>query len=112
MGALLALRFLAELGMLACFAIGGWQVRDSTLTSVVLAVLLPLVAAAVWGRWVAPRAARRLPDPLRLAAEVLLFASAFALCFAAVTWLAIATCVAFLVSIPARGREVVAQLRE
>ena len=112
MGALLALRFLAELGMLACLAIGGWQVGDSTLTSVVLATLLPPVAAAVWGRWVAPRAARRLPDPLRLAVEALLFASALALCFAAVTWLAIATCVAFLVSTPVRGREVVAQLRE
>jgi RimJ/RimL family protein N-acetyltransferase len=70
---LLAVRFLAELGMLTCLAVGGWQLGGSVLVSVLLGVALPSVAAAVWGRWVAPRAQRRLPDPARLGVEVILF---------------------------------------
>jgi hypothetical protein len=105
MAALLALRFLAELGMLTCLAIGGWRVGDSTLTSVVIAVLLPLAAASIWGWWVAPRAAHRLRDPARLAVEVTLFAAAFVVSLAGAKFLAIAVWVAFLISIPSRGHE-------
>jgi hypothetical protein len=35
-----------------------------------------VLAALVWGRWVAPRATRRLEDPARLGVEVVLFAVA------------------------------------
>jgi Co/Zn/Cd efflux system component len=39
----------------------------------VLAVLLVAVLIAVWGRWIAPRAPRRLPDPPRLVFELALY---------------------------------------
>lgn len=69
----LAVRFLLELAMLAALAYAGWQLPDQTAAQIVLAVLLPLGAAAVWGRWIAPKAARRLSDPSKLAVELLLF---------------------------------------
>jgi hypothetical protein len=74
---LLTLRFLAELGMLAALAWGGWHLVDNPAASIVLAVVLPLLAAGVWARWVAPRSTHRLPDPGRAAVEVVLFLGAF-----------------------------------
>jgi hypothetical protein len=79
MAALLVLRFVAELGLLAALAWGGWHLAGSTALSIVAAVLLPAVAALVWWRWVAPRATRRLRDPARAAVEVVLFMTAFVL---------------------------------
>jgi hypothetical protein len=73
-------RFVAELGLLVALGVVGWRVADAsaTWTRVGAAVLLPVAGAAVWGRWVAPRAARRLPDPSRLGVEVVLFGGAAA----------------------------------
>lgn len=111
--ALLMIRFLAELGMLVCLAVGGWQHGGSVLGSAVLGVVLPLLAAAAWGRWVAPRAPRRLRDPVRLVIEVVLFAVALLLVLGAqpspaMTVFGLAVSAAFLVSIPSRGHEPVA----
>jgi len=66
------LRFVLELLLLASvgyfgftFAgIGGWA----------LGLGLPVVVIAIWGAFVAPRAARRLEDPARLVLELVLFA--------------------------------------
>lgn len=107
---LLAVRFLAEIGMLVCLGIGGWQLGDSLLVSVVLTVVLPLVAAVVWGRWVAPRASRRLPDPARLGVEVTLFAAALLAVMGAhpspaMAVVGLTVWAAFLASIPSRGHE-------
>jgi hypothetical protein len=74
---LLALRFLAELGMLAALAWGGWHLMPGLVTSILAAVALPVLAAAAWGRWVAPRSGHRLPDPGRAGVELLLFLAAF-----------------------------------
>jgi hypothetical protein len=74
---LAAIRFLAELGLLAALGYIGWRLGGTVALSVVLAAVLPLAAALVWGRWVAPRADRRLPDPSRLGVEITLFAGAF-----------------------------------
>ena len=109
---LLAVRFLAELGMLVCLGIGGWQLGDSLLASVLLGVVLPLVAAVVWGRWVAPRASRRLRDPARLGVEVTLFAAALLAVMGAqpspaMAVFGLAVWAAFLASIPSRRHEVV-----
>lgn len=74
-------RFVAELGLLAALGVGGWRLGGrvgGTLAGVVLAMSLPLVAATVWGFWVAPRARRRLDDPARLLIEVALFGGAIA----------------------------------
>jgi hypothetical protein len=51
----------------------GWTVTP------LLGIVLPIVVALVWGAWIAPRARRRLPDPGRLALELVIFAVATAL---------------------------------
>src|SRR3954471_18571901 len=71
----LLVRFLSEIGALVGFTLWGFH------ESGWFGVIPPIIAAAVWGRWMAPRSARRLEDPKRLAAEVVFFlaaASAFA----------------------------------
>lgn len=66
--ALLGLRFLLELGALV--ALGWWAaVRVPGPLAIPAAVALPALAAVAWGRWVAPRASRRLPGPARFAVE-------------------------------------------
>ena len=107
---MLAVRFLAEIGMLVCLCIGGWQLGESLLASLALSVALPLVAAAVWGRWVAPRASRRLRDPARLGVEVTLFAATLLAVMGAhpppaMAALGLAVWAAFLASIPSRRYE-------
>jgi hypothetical protein len=67
----LALKFLLELGALAAFAVWGAS------TSVLLAVVLPVIAAVAWGLLAAPKARRRrLPLPLRAPFELGVFALA------------------------------------
>ncbi len=65
----LVLRFLLEMGALAALAYGGWHVPGPLWLRLLLAVALPLLAAVVWGRWVAPKASHPVPDPLRLVPE-------------------------------------------
>jgi Protein of unknown function (DUF2568) len=74
----LGLRFALELCALAALAVWGWQLADAVWASTLLAIAAPLAAAVAWGAWVAPKAARRLPDPARLAVEALVFAGATA----------------------------------
>jgi len=106
----LGLRFLAELGLLAALAWAGWHLTGSTALSLVAAVVLPLLAAGVWGRWVAPRARHRLKDPARAAVEVVLFMTAFVLLTRSephpdtIGW-ALALLLVYLVSLPARRME-------
>jgi hypothetical protein len=84
---LLTVRFGTELALLAALAVTGWGLGDGPVLQVLLAGLLPLVAVAVWGRVVAPRASRRLPDPARLAVESGLFAvSAVGLVLVGFAW--------------------------
>lgn len=107
---LLALRFLAEMGMLAALAWGGWHLMDGAVLSIVVAVALPLLAAAVWGRWVAPRAGHRLPDPARAGVEMVLFLTAFVVLTQArphpetIGW-GLALLAAYALSMPARRVE-------
>lgn len=74
----LGVRFLLELCLLAALAVVGWRLGDPAVLKVALAVLLPAVAASLWGLWVAPRAKSRLADPARFAVEASLFASSSA----------------------------------
>ena len=76
--AALALRFGLELCALAALGYEGWQVPGPVWARLLAAVALPLAAAVVWGRWVAPKAARPLPDPLRLVPEWVVFGGATA----------------------------------
>ncbi len=73
----LTVRFLCELAALAAVGWWGWTVTP------VLGVVLVLAVAGVWGAWIAPKARRRLADPLRFAVELAIFTVATA-CFAAV----------------------------
>ncbi|MCB9564771.1 MAG: YrdB family protein [Kofleriaceae bacterium] len=78
MGALvLTLRFALELGALG--ALGWWGATGagaSGAPAIALAIVLPAIAATWWGAWVAPRARRRLRDPARFAAELVVWAPA------------------------------------
>ncbi|MGW4944288.1 YrdB family protein [Actinoplanes sp. NPDC004185] len=72
----LLLRFVLELCALAALAYAGWQTSANLWARLLVAIALPLVAAVVWGQWVAPRARRPIPDPLRLVPEWLVFGGA------------------------------------
>jgi uncharacterized membrane protein len=103
---LLLLAFLAEVAMLVGLCWAGWTMSDSTLLSWLLAILLPSMAAVVWGTWLSPKARHRLPTSYRWAAKVTLSSITLVLLlrfgpqpeagvFAVLMWLA------FLVSLPA-----------
>jgi Protein of unknown function (DUF2568) len=77
-GAVLTIRFLTELAMLAALAGAGATADTGLAWRIVLAVLGPVLAAVIWGAAIGPRARRRLADPLRLAAEIALFLAASA----------------------------------
>jgi hypothetical protein len=72
----LGVRLLLEIAALVALGYAGWVLGPSTPVSVVLLVVLPLAGAVVWGRWVAPNASRRLPDPRRLGVELVVFGAA------------------------------------
>ena len=72
----LGVRFILELCMLAALAYWGYQTGDSLPMKLVLAIGAPLVAAVVWGAFIAPRAWRRLADPARLLLELVLWIAA------------------------------------
>ncbi len=74
----LLLRFMLELAMVAAFAAWGFRVADSLWLRVVLGIGAPALAVFAWGALIAPRAPRRLDDPARLVAEVVLFGLAAA----------------------------------
>ena len=111
MAVLLALRFVAELALLAALAWGGGHLSDSTPISLLAAVLLPVLAALAWGRWVAPKAGHRLRDPARAAVELVVFMVAFVLLTRSdpqpetIGW-ALAMLLLYLVSMPARRVDV------
>jgi hypothetical protein len=69
------LRFLLELSGLAALAFWGFRVADGVLQWV-LGLGAPLAFAVVWALFMAPRAASRTEDPVRLVLEVLLFGAA------------------------------------
>jgi hypothetical protein len=66
----LALKFLLELAALAALAVTGLSLDASLIVRVAVAILAPLVAALVWGRWCAPRSPRRLETTPRIVVEL------------------------------------------
>jgi len=72
----LAVRFVLEIAALVALGLWGWNAPGPVAVQVIAAAVTPLAAAVVWGTWVAPKAPRRLPDPLRLGIEVLVFGNA------------------------------------
>ena len=74
-GVTLTVRFLCELAMLAALAYWGFTVGDGIGTWV-LGLGAPLMAAVVWGAWVAPKARWPVPMPVRVVIELVLFGAA------------------------------------
>lgn len=79
----LGVRFLLELAMLAAFAYWGFSTGASWIVRILLGIGTPLVAIALWGMFIAPKARTLLPEPARLGLEIVLFASAAAALVAA-----------------------------
>lgn len=82
-GANLAMRFLLELCALAALCYWGFQTGRNTVTQLGLGIGAPLIAAVVWGAFVAPKASVSVPDIFRLLAELAVFGSAVAALIAA-----------------------------
>ena len=105
-GLLDAVAFAAELAMLAGLVMSGWALGNSWPVSLALAVALPVAAAAVWGRWCAPRAGHRSRRPLRWTLKSALVVATFLLLVLAGpppegSILAVLMLLAFAVSLPA-----------
>jgi Protein of unknown function (DUF2568) len=95
-GVTLTVRFLCELAMLAALAYWGFTVGRGV-GAWVLGLGAPLLAAVVWGAFVAPRARWPVPIPVRVAIELVLFgAAAGALAVAGQPVLAVGLAVAAL----------------
>ena len=92
-GVVLTVRFLTELALLGGLALAGTQLGSGVALAIVDAVLLPVAAAALWGLFIAPRARRRLPEPVRFLLEFALFAVT-GVVLALVGWLAAGIAVA------------------
>jgi hypothetical protein len=72
----LALAFSLELAALAALGYWGYCTGNSTFTSLLLGIGIPLIAAILWGLFAAPRA--RYPNPLlKVAVKALVFGAAF-----------------------------------
>ncbi len=71
-----ALRFLLELCALAALGFWGWQTGRTLLEKIGLGVGAPLLAAVVWGLFVAPKASILVPGAVRLIIEVGIFSLA------------------------------------
>jgi hypothetical protein len=71
-GVTLTVRFLCELAMLAALAFWGFGAAQGA-GAWALGIGAPLLAAAVWGAFVAPKARWPVPAPLRVAIELVLF---------------------------------------
>ena len=76
--AVLGIRFLSELALLAVLAFVGVNADLGVGADVAIAALAPVAAAIISGIGIAPRARRRWPDPWRFGAEVILFLGAAA----------------------------------
>jgi hypothetical protein len=85
----LAVKFALELVAIGAFAYWGATVTSGPV-AVLLAVVTPTVAIALWGRFAAPRSDRRLPLTLRIPFELAVFALAAVVLFGASSLVAIA----------------------
>ncbi|WP_285587335.1 YrdB family protein [Actinomycetospora sp. NBRC 106378] len=82
--------FLAEVAMIAVLVYAGVALPRSVVGRIVLVVVLVGVFVVIWGRWLAPRAARRLPPRPGLLLKLALFAvGALLLAWAGPVWLAV-----------------------
>ena len=74
----LLLRFLLELSALGALGYWGFHTTDGVIAKLGLGLGAPLVAAAVWGVFVSPKAAVPLSTPLWLLVQAGVFGAAMA----------------------------------
>lgn len=72
----LGFRFFLELCLLFALGYSGFHLASHDLMKWLLAILLPLGAALLWGVLIAPKSARQLGQPRRMVAELFLFGTA------------------------------------
>jgi hypothetical protein len=84
----LAVRFLLEIAGLVAIGVWGWN-QDEGALGVVLALAIPMIAAAIWGTFAVPNDPSRsgnapipVPGVVRLMLELAFFASAVGSLFA------------------------------
>jgi hypothetical protein len=95
----LGFRFVLELCLLAALGYWGFQLDQNLLLRIVAGIGVPLLAATVWGLWVAPKATNQLADPARFGVELTLFAlGAGALWVAERPFLGIILLIAYLIN--------------
>ncbi len=86
----LSVAFLLELAMLAAFAYWGLQTDASLPLRIVLGIGAPLLAALIWGRFMAPRSTTKLSGwPYYLLKLILFGLAAIALAIAGQSTLAV-----------------------
>jgi len=71
-----AVAFACEIALLVTLAVAGTGLGHSRVLHVVWAILFPVLAAGLWGVWMAPTSARRLDDPARFVAQCVVFLAA------------------------------------
>jgi len=76
------LRFLLEMGALAALAYWGFH-EFAGVVQWVIGFGAPLLVAAVWGRFMSPKASHPTVDPVRLLIETAVFGAGVAALFAA-----------------------------
>lgn len=79
----LALRFLLEVSALVALGYWGFHVGSSEPLHWVLGIGAPLVAAVVWGLFIAPRATVNVSNTVWIVLQILVFGSAVAALVAA-----------------------------
>lgn len=72
----LVMRFALELVMLGALSYSAYQLADSTIFKITLALVAPLLAAIVWGLFIAPKARFPVAYPFWVALQVVLFSLA------------------------------------
>lgn len=73
----LALSFILELCLLAAFAVWGFTTGIGLPMQLLLGIGTPVLAAVVWGIFMAPKAVRPIHPPLHQIAELVIFGLAF-----------------------------------
>jgi hypothetical protein len=85
----LALAFLLELCMLAALGYWGFTLEQGLAVRTAAGLGAPLLAAVIWGLFLAPKASTPLREPFRLLVKLILFGLAVAALYAAQRpWLA------------------------
>jgi len=69
----LAFRFILEMLVLVSVFLFAMSLSDELVIGLVLGIVGIVVVMTVWGLFVAPKASRRLPDPTRLAVELVVW---------------------------------------